>query len=162
MKNGTQKPVPAISFMAILLKSYLVVCVLGSMPFFHTPALAQTAIGGLTPDPSAILDIKGNNRGVLFPRMTTTDRNLINNAATGLMIFNTTTGCLEINLGTGTASWQSIICTPESVTTLDCGSRTFNNFHSYPGRQPPTNPSPFPIRVAMVLTTTARLSNLQG
>jgi hypothetical protein len=72
--------------------------------------------------------------------MTTTDRNLINNAATGLLIFNTTTGCLEINLGTGTAFWQSIICTPGSVTTLDCGSRTFNNFPLVPG-QAATNQS---------------------
>jgi hypothetical protein len=53
MNNGGYQPASFNSFMAILLKSYLVVCVLGSMPFFHTPALAQTAIGGLTPDPSA-------------------------------------------------------------------------------------------------------------
>jgi len=75
---------------------------------------AQTVIGGNTPDQSAMLDVQSNNSGVLFPRMTTAQRDGINNGApaTGLMIFNTTTQCLEINLGATTALWQSVICPP--------------------------------------------------
>jgi len=90
---------------------------------------AQTAIGGNTPHSSAMLDVQSTNKGVLFPRMTTTQRNAISPAATGLMIFNTTTGCLEINLGAGSAAWQSITCARRGlVETLNLSGRTFNNF----------------------------------
>lgn len=41
------------------------------------------------PDPSAMLDIKSTNRGLLVPRMTLAQRNLIANPATGLMIYQT-------------------------------------------------------------------------
>jgi len=83
---------------------------------------AQTTIGGLTPDPSAILDVQGNNKGVLFPRMDNTQRGNLSMPATGLMIFNTSTRCLEINLGSTSApSWQAIKCPPPAaVTGLNC------------------------------------------
>jgi uncharacterized protein (TIGR02145 family) len=72
---------------------------------------AQTAIGGINPDGSAMLDVQSTSKGVLFPRLTTTQRDAISPAATGLMIFNTSSRCLEINLGTGTANWQKVKCT---------------------------------------------------
>jgi hypothetical protein len=68
----------------------------------------QTAIGGITPDNSAMLDVQSTDKGVLFPRMTSTQRSAITSPATGLMIFNTTKRCLEINLGSGTAFWQCV------------------------------------------------------
>jgi hypothetical protein len=43
------------------------------------------------PNSSAILDIVGTTGGVLFPRMTTTQRNAISSPANGLQIYNTTT-----------------------------------------------------------------------
>ena len=87
---------------------------------------AQTVIGGLTPDPSAMLDVQGNQKGVLFPRMTTADRDLIQNAAMGLMIFNTTTECLEINLSSGApASWSSIICLGR-ISGINCTGATLS------------------------------------
>ena len=83
---------------------------------------AQTVIGGLTPDPAAMLDVQSNAKGVLFPRMTSTERDAIANAATGLVLYNTTTGCLEINLGApGSASWQGIKCQGR-IATLDCAN----------------------------------------
>jgi hypothetical protein len=84
---------------------------------------AQTAIGGITPDQSAMLDVQSTTKGVLFPRLTTAQRDNISPAATGLMIFNTTTECLEINLGTGAASWQSIICNG-TISSLNCAGAT--------------------------------------
>lgn len=48
-----------------------------------------------TPDASSILDMVATSRGVLFPRMTTTQRDAISTPATGLTIWNTTTGQLE-------------------------------------------------------------------
>ncbi|MDP5077720.1 MAG: hypothetical protein NWQ19_06485, partial [Nonlabens sp.] len=53
---------------------------------------AQVGIGTDLPDGSAILDIESTDAGVLFPRLTTTERNLITNPATGLLVFNVTTG----------------------------------------------------------------------
>jgi hypothetical protein len=42
-----------------------------------------------TPDSSAILDLKSTETGLLVPRMTITQRDLIANPATGLMVFQT-------------------------------------------------------------------------
>ena len=62
---------------------------------------AQTVIGGLTaPDESAILDIRSTEQGVLFPRLSESERDAVESPASGLMIFNTTSICLEMNAGT--------------------------------------------------------------
>lgn len=63
---------------------------------------------GLTanaPDASAALDITSITRGLLIPRMTTTQRNAISAPATGLEIFNTTTGQFEYYNG---SAWVAI------------------------------------------------------
>lgn len=44
---------------------------------------------GSTADPSALLDVKSTNQGVLIPRMTSEQRGLISSPATGLMVFQT-------------------------------------------------------------------------
>ncbi|MEM1356830.1 MAG: hypothetical protein AAGF89_01440 [Bacteroidota bacterium] len=44
-----------------------------------------------TPDSSAILDIKSISQGTLLPRMTTAQRDAINNPATGLVVYDITT-----------------------------------------------------------------------
>ena len=44
---------------------------------------------GAAPDPSAMLDVSDTASGVLVPRMTMAQRNLITNPATGLLIFQT-------------------------------------------------------------------------
>jgi uncharacterized protein (TIGR02145 family) len=75
-----------------------VLCLLGAFAF---PRLqAQTVIGGGVADPSALLDMQSATRGFLPPRMTTAERSAIVNPATGLLIFNTTFSCLEMNTGT--------------------------------------------------------------
>jgi hypothetical protein len=57
-----------------------------------TTTQAQVAINttGAAPHPSALLDITGNNRGLLIPRMTDTEMQLIPSPATGLLVYNTT------------------------------------------------------------------------
>jgi hypothetical protein len=52
---------------------------------------AQVGIGTINPDASSILDLTSNSQGLLTPRMTTEQRNLILNPANGLLIYNTTT-----------------------------------------------------------------------
>ncbi|UEG49584.1 hypothetical protein LK994_13160 [Ferruginibacter lapsinanis] len=55
---------------------------------------------GAMPDTSAMLDVSSTSKGLLAPRMTTTQRNNIPLPATGLLIFNTTTGAFNVNTGT--------------------------------------------------------------
>jgi hypothetical protein len=54
-------------------------------------ASGSLGIGG-TPDASARLDVQSTTQGFLPPRMTTTQRDAIASPATGLTIYNTTTG----------------------------------------------------------------------
>jgi hypothetical protein len=52
---------------------------------------AQVGIGTINPDSSSILDLTSNSQGLLTPRMTTEQRNLISSPVNGLLIYNTTT-----------------------------------------------------------------------
>ncbi len=56
---------------------------------------AQTAIGGNTPDATAMLDVQSTTKGVLLPRLTTAQRTAIASPAEGLLIYNTDTDCLN-------------------------------------------------------------------
>lgn len=49
--------------------------------------------------PSAILELNSTDRGLLFPRMTTTQRDLIATPADGLVIYNTTDNKLQVRAG---------------------------------------------------------------
>jgi hypothetical protein len=55
---------------------------------------AQISIGeaGADPDSSAMLDIQSTTKGMLIPRMTTAQRDSINNPAIGLLVFDTDEG----------------------------------------------------------------------
>ncbi len=57
----------------------------------------QTSINtdGSQADASAMLDIQSTERGFLPPRMNTAQRDDIDNPATGLLIFNTDSACIE-------------------------------------------------------------------
>ncbi len=52
-------------------------------------------IGTTNPNPKAILDVKAIDKGILFPRMTTVQRDAISTPPNGLHIFNTDDGCLN-------------------------------------------------------------------
>lgn len=73
---------------------------------------AQTG-GGLnaaTPDANAVLDLQSTNKGFLFPRMTTAQRDAIIAPSQGLTIYNTDTQCQEwwdVSLS-GTSKWNSL------------------------------------------------------
>ena len=64
--------------------------------FYNVAAQDNVGIGTTTPDASAILDVSSIDKGMLPPRMSTLQRDAINNAATGLVIFNTTDSALQI------------------------------------------------------------------
>jgi hypothetical protein len=63
------------------------------LAFFLAPIFvgAQVGIGTVNPDPSALLELYSNSGGLLVPRMTSTQRDLIVAPAVGLLIYNTNT-----------------------------------------------------------------------
>ena len=70
--------------------------------FNYQIAISQVGINdnNATPDASAMLDVKSTTKGMLIPRMTTTQRDAISSTATGLMIYNTTTNAFNYYNGT--------------------------------------------------------------
>ena len=56
-------------------------------------------------DASSLFEVKSTVKGALLPRMTTTQRNAISSPATGLEIYNTTTGRKEVYNG---SFWRGI------------------------------------------------------
>ena len=85
-------------------------------------SFSQVGINTSNPDQSAILDIESSDKGVLFPRMTSAERDAIANPANGLIIFNTDDNKLQFNIGTSTAPiWTSVNNNP-SVST-DAGNQ---------------------------------------
>ena len=87
-------------------------CLIGILIFMTLQTSAQIGVNtdNSTADPSAGLDVKFNNKGVLLPRLTFEQRNAILNPAEGLMVY-----CTNCNPdGTGVVSilqgglWKSI------------------------------------------------------
>ena len=81
---------------------------------------AQVGIGTSTPEASAKLEVKSTTQGFLPPRMTTAERNAIATPVAGLMIINTTSGCINIYSGT---SWRELCPTDVSgkINSLNTG-----------------------------------------
>ena len=78
---------------------------------------------GANPNPSAILDVESSNKGFLPPRLTTSQRDAIINPADGLIIFNTTTNCLQWYIG---ASIWHDACAPNLYQQYPVGSNFCN------------------------------------
>lgn len=93
--------------------SLLLILVTSISVFSQGTAINTT---GTAADQSAGLDIQFPNKGLLIPRMTTNERNLITNPAEGLQIINITTKCIEVYFN---PIWQNIFCgcTPLSPPT---------------------------------------------
>ena len=66
-------------------------------------------IGIAAPDPSALLDISSNGRGILLPRMATAAIAAISSPAKGLMVYDSSKNQLVVNMGTPQLpDWQNI------------------------------------------------------
>lgn len=81
-----------------------------SLLLIVSAAFTQVAVNssGTNPDASAMLDVSSNSKGVLFPRMTTAQRNGITNPAKGLTVYDSTSDQLYINIGSpASPSWTS-------------------------------------------------------
>lgn len=102
-------------------------------------ALAQTRVDGLisngavsignktAADSKSILDAHSTTKGLLIPRMTTTQRDAISSPTTSLMIFNSTLGFYQYYNST----WLSLVCETCTQTltnkTMSGSSNTFTN-----------------------------------
>lgn len=93
-------------------KHIFAVLVMASILLNSSLSFSQGGIGvnplGNPPDPSSGLDIDFTDKGFLYPRLTTAQRNAINSPASGLLLFNTTEGCLQIYMPI--TGWRSIYC----------------------------------------------------
>ena len=81
-------------FLLIIISSIINAQYVQPMGYLHYSFPHQVNIGNgiiKATHPSAALEIAGTNRGLLFPRLTTSQRNAIGSPAKGLYIFNTTT-----------------------------------------------------------------------
>lgn len=111
MKNQTityQKPYSPKWRIAGMNTLVMLAIVLSFMSLMTIQAYAQgVSINGTgaRADTSAMLDVESTVKGVLIPRMSTTQRNSIFLPAVGLHIFNTTSNCDNIYMG---AYWKQI------------------------------------------------------
>jgi hypothetical protein len=66
------------------------------------PAGGNVGIGTSSPNAAAALDVSSTTQGVLFPRMTTAQRDAISSPPDGLVLYNTTDSKLQVRAG---GSW---------------------------------------------------------
>lgn len=82
-------------------------------------ALAQVGIGTSAPHSSAVLEVQSTQKGLLIPRMSSTDRDAITSPATGLLIFNSTTSSFQYFTG---AAWAEIGLSSVSNANIDANA----------------------------------------
>ena len=63
---------------------------------FSFYSYAQVGIGTATPSSSAALHVSSTSKGVLFPRLTTSQRNAISSPEFGLVVYNSTLDELQV------------------------------------------------------------------
>ncbi len=85
------------------------------------PVLSQVKIGGSSPTPNAtaVLELESTSKGLLPPRLTLAERDAISAPATGLIIFNTSTNCLQVQMGSSSSpNWKCMGSEGCSSSTL--------------------------------------------
>ncbi len=92
--------------------------------FISMQMVAQVSISkdSIAPDHSAMLDVSSANQGFLPPRMTTAQRDAIQNPAVGLTIYNTDVKCLMFYSGP-VNGWR---CPCMSFGTISCSNPVVN------------------------------------
>lgn len=73
------------------MKKYISIFILLGLPLFNYCQNVGINKDGSPPDPTAALDVKSTEKGLLLPRMTTVQKNAIASPATGLAVFDTET-----------------------------------------------------------------------
>lgn len=87
---------------------------------------SQVGIGTTTPDGSSVLDVSSTDKGILFPRMTTVQRDAVINPAKGLTIYNLDEDCLQINSGSPSSpDWSCVGGSSSASVVNDCDANGF-------------------------------------
>ncbi|MFZ1306326.1 MAG: hypothetical protein WAR80_10815, partial [Ferruginibacter sp.] len=82
-----------------------------------------------SPDPSALLDVTSNAKGILIPRMNTATVLSISNPAKGLLVYDTAQNLLMVNMGTpALPNWQTIAYNSGWNLTGNAGTNTATHF----------------------------------
>lgn len=100
----------------------LFLLIVDSKTFAQNVAINST---GSTPDTSAMLDISSTTKGLLIPRMTTTQLGNIPTPARGLLAFSTTDSSFKVNLSsTSTPLWTEMLscATGWAITGNNCAN----------------------------------------
>ncbi len=95
--------------LVLLMKQFLIVILLAQFFFLLNSTIqAQVAIStdNSSPDASAMLDVKSSDKGILIPRMATTQRTNVTSPATGLLVYDNTTNSFWYHNGT---DWVELI-----------------------------------------------------
>lgn len=88
------------------MKYVLLICVFVSAGSF-LKAQNNVGIGTPNPDPSAIVEMKSLNTGILIPRMSSVERNAISSPANALMVFDTDSNCFFF-YSSALSAWRSL------------------------------------------------------
>jgi len=134
------------------MKTLLIFCLFAGL--FFLPVIAQVSINtdGTAPDPSAGLDVKFTDRGILFPRLTYSQIVAIPDPANGLVVFCTgdsrfyayianeskwkeiSFGSVTIPFTCGTALTVNHVAGPVAPVTKTVTYGTVNNIPGEPSR----------------------------
>jgi len=119
---------------------------------------------GADPHPSAMLDVNSTSKGLLPPRLTTTERDAIENPAEGLQIYNTTTKCIEVYIS---PAWQDVFCgcssPPANLSYTDNGPLSYClNEGIAPNNASTQASSPSAYSVSPALPAGLQLNNVNG
>jgi hypothetical protein len=83
---------------------------------------AGVGIGTTSPNASAKVEIAGTTQGFLPPRLTSAERDAIASPAVGLVIYNTTTNCLNFYVGSDWNETCGIASSPSLESQYPAGS----------------------------------------
>jgi uncharacterized protein (TIGR02145 family) len=84
---------------------------------------SNLGVGTSVPNSSAITEMNSTTQGFLPPRMTSTERDAIQNPANGLIIFNSTSGCPNYYSNNQWFEWCGTGVSPSAaISALNCGS----------------------------------------
>lgn len=115
----------------------------------------QVGIGTSSIDPNAQLEVASNTKGVLLPRMSSSQRNAIpQNITNGLLIFNNTTNCFNYYVSSSN-KWLSLCGTYEPATfnLLNCNTPTgANGTYTKSATLNNTNTYTIPVNVSSIGT----------
>jgi hypothetical protein len=107
----TRKKTICKFFMPLLILVILI-SIAGNRVNAQSMGISNSAI---TADASSILELRTTTKGLLIPRMTTTERDAISSPATGLMVYNTTTS--KFNFYNG-SSWLVLFAGSTGVNSI--------------------------------------------